>query len=98
MAKKEFSVLDLLDLELEGHNSLHLHCLSGRRGLVRTIHVPDLNRPGLALSGFFDAFAYERVQVFGMGEVAYLKKLEAENNDTSLRTFFSKEIPCCVFT
>lgn len=98
MAKKEFSVLDLLDLELEGHNSLHLHCLSGRRGLVRTIHVPDLNRPGLALSGFFDSFAYERVQVFGMGEVAYLKKLESENNDTSLRTFFSQEIPCCVFT
>ena len=98
MTKKEFSVLDLLNLELEGHNSLDLRCLSGRRGLVRAIHGPDLNRPGLALSGFFEAFAHDRVQVFGMGEVAYLKKLEAESKDDTLRTFFSYEMPCCVFT
>ena len=60
MADKEFSVLALLDLDLKGHNSLNLRCLHGRKGLVREITIPDVNRPGLALSGFFESFAYKR--------------------------------------
>ncbi len=98
MAEKDFTVLDLLDLDLKGHNSLNLHCLSGRRGLVREITIPDLNRPGLALSGFYDSFAYQRVQLFGLGEVAYLQKLFNENNDSSIKQLFSYQIPCCIFT
>ncbi|MCQ2613064.1 MAG: HPr(Ser) kinase/phosphatase [Treponemataceae bacterium] len=98
MADKEFTVLDLLDLDLKGHNSLDLHCVCGRKGLVRSIKNPDINRPGLALSGFFDSFAFQRVQLFGRGEVAYLQKLFSENNTDTVRQFFSYETPCCVFT
>ncbi|MDR2897308.1 MAG: HPr(Ser) kinase/phosphatase [Spirochaetaceae bacterium] len=98
MAEKKFSVLDLLDLDLKGHNALNLHCKSGRKGLGREISIPDLNRPGLALSGFFDSFAWQRVQVFGRGEVAYLDKLFRENNPDTLTQLFSYKIPCCVFT
>ena len=75
MAEKKFTVLDLLDLDLPGHDALELKCIAGRKGLPRTITVPDINRPGLAISGFFDAFAFQRVQLFGRGETAYLKKL-----------------------
>ena len=75
MAVKRFSVLDLLGLNLKEHDSLDLRCICGRRGLVREITIPDLNRPGLALSGFYDSFAYQRVQLFGRGEVAFLNKL-----------------------
>lgn len=98
MADKFFSVLDLLDLDLKGHNSLDLKCVSGRRGLVRELTVPELNRPGLALSGFFDSFAFQRVQLFGRGENAYLAKLAKENNTATIKQFFTYPIPCCVFT
>ena len=98
MADKEFSVLALLDLDLKGHNSLNLRCLHGRKGLVREITIPDVNRPGLALSGFFESFAYKRVQVFGRGEVAYLHKLIHSGNTESIRQLFSYPIPCCIFT
>ncbi len=98
MADKDFTVLDLLDLDLKGHNSLNLRCVTGRRGLVRKLTVPELNRPGLVLSGFFDSFAYQRVQVFGRGEVAYIHKLLSENNTDTIRKLFSYAIPCCVFT
>lgn len=98
MADKEFTVLDLLDLDLKGHNSLNLNCVYGRRGLVRGITIPDLNRPGLALSGFYESFAFQRVQVFGRGEVAYIKKLVAENNTETIKQLFTYPIPCCVFT
>lgn len=98
MADKDFSVLALLDLDLKGHNSLNLRCLHGRRGLVREITIPDINRPGLALSGFFESFAFKRVQVFGRGEVAYLNKLINTGNTDSIRQLFSYPIPCCIFT
>lgn len=98
MADKSFTVLDLLDLELKGHNSLNLKCASGRRGLSHKITIPDVNRPGLALSGFYDSFASQRVQLFGRGENAYLSKLIQEKNLDALRQLFSYPIPCCVFT
>lgn len=93
-----FTVLDLLSKELPEHISLKLKCLAGRKGLSKVISVPDLNRPGLALSGFFESFAYQRVQIFGRGENAYLGKLNSENRLDSLDNFFSYEIPCIVFT
>lgn len=98
MAEKRFTVLDLLDLELSGHDALNLKCIAGRRGLPRAITVPEINRPGLALSGFYEAFAGHRVQVFGRGEVAFLQKLEKEENIEAVRKFFTSEMPCCVFT
>ena len=98
MSDKKFTVLDLLSLELKGHNSLNLRCIAGRRGLTRVLTVPDINRPGLALSGFFESFAYTRVQLFGRSEFAYLEKLKAENKTETLKTYFSYELPCSVFT
>jgi HPr kinase/phosphorylase len=95
---KKFTVLDLLDLDLKDHNALHLSCIGGRPGLAREITVPDLNRPGLALGGFFDNFAFQRIQLFGRGENAYLKKLEQENNYEVLKDMFAFNFPCCVFS
>lgn len=98
MAEKKFTVLDLLELELQGHDSLNLKCIAGRRGLTRPLIVPDVNRPGLALSGFYEAFAYQRVQVFGRGETAYLAKLKNEGNSENIKKLFTYQVPCCVFT
>ncbi|MEE3314582.1 MAG: HPr(Ser) kinase/phosphatase [Treponema sp.] len=98
MSDKAFTVLDLLDLDLKGHDTLNLTCIAGRRGLSRKLTVPDVNRPGLALSGFYDNFAWARVQLFGRGEYAYLKKLLAEDQYDAIKEFFNYEFPCCVFT
>jgi HPr kinase/phosphorylase len=94
----QFTVLDLLDLDLKEHNDLGLNCIIGRQGLLRPIPVPDLNRPGLALSGFFDNFGFQRLQIFGRGEHAYLLKLERESSTETIEELFRREIPCCVFT
>jgi HPr kinase/phosphorylase len=98
MAVKRFTVLDLIDIDLKEHNSLNLHCIGGRKGLSREIDIPVLNRPGLALSGFYDSFAYKRVQVFGQGEVSYLRKLAKEGTMENIKQMFTYEIPCCIFT
>lgn len=98
MTSKSLTVLDLLDLPLTEHDALHLHCICGQQGLTRQITIADLNRPGLALSGFFDSFAYRRVQLFGRGECAYLQKLIAGNNLENIRKLLKYDIPCCIFS
>lgn len=95
---KGFTVLDLIDLDLKEQNALNLRCVAGRAGLGRQITVPDVNRPGLALAGFYESFAWNRIQIFGRGECAYLDKLETEKDFSSIRKLFSYDIPCCIFT
>src|ERR671936_2174588 len=56
---------DKLQMKLEGP----------RVGFHRKIREPTINRPGLALSGFFSYFAEKRVQVLGAAENTYLKNL-----------------------
>ncbi len=98
MSEKKITVLDFLDLDLKGQDALNLKCISGRSGLSREITVSDINRPGLALSGFYDDFAFERVQLFGKGEYAFLKKLEIEGNFELIKSFFAYKMPCVVFS
>ena len=98
MGEKHFTVLDLLDIDLKEHNTLNLRCIGGRKGLAREISIPDINRPGLALSGFFDSFAHERIQIFGRGEVAYLRKLEEASTTNTIQQMLDRPIPCCIFT
>lgn len=93
----DFTVLDLLDLDLKEHNHLKLSCIAGRTGLSKKITTSKISRPGLPLSGFFDEFSNTAIQVFGRGEQVYLEKLERENNLESIEKLFSYDIPCCVF-
>ncbi|MDR2515971.1 MAG: HPr(Ser) kinase/phosphatase [Spirochaetaceae bacterium] len=95
---EKFTVLDLIDIDLKENNALNLRCIGGRKGLTRTIDVPDLNHPGLALAGFYDVFAAQRIQIFGRGETSYLKALLDGGSLDTVRKLFSWPIPCCVFT
>ncbi len=95
---EKITILDLLQLELKEHDELNLKCVAGRPGLIREITLPEIDRPGLALSGFFENFAFKRIQVFGRGENSYLHKLESENRDETIRKILEHDIPCCIFT
>ena len=94
----DVTVLNLLQFEVKEHEALQLTCVGARRGLTAELHGPELNRPGLALGGFFDSFAFQRVQVFGRGESAYLRKLAGERSTESLERMVAYDIPCSVFT
>ena len=47
-------------------------------GFDRLIKEPTINRPGLALAGFFTYFAFRRIQVIGNSESSYLNNLNLE--------------------
>jgi HPr kinase/phosphorylase len=98
MADRIFTVLDLIDIDLKEHNSLNLRCIGGRKGLGREISIPDLNRPMGAIMGFYEDFAYQRVQLFGRGEASFLRKLNENAETATIRKMFGYPVPCCIFT
>ncbi len=79
--------------------ALHMRLLSSSEvELRRIIREPTVNRPGLALSGFTQYFAYKRVQVFGHAEVYYLRTLTREQREARYAYLFAYKIPCVVFS
>jgi HPr kinase/phosphorylase len=79
-------------------DALQMRLLSASADLRRIIREPTVNRPGLALSGFTQYFAYKRVQVFGHAEVYYLRTLTREQREARYAYLFAYKIPCVVFS
>ncbi len=85
-------------LEDTGPIDLQIRLVAGSSGLDKEIRVGDINRPGLTLAGFYEFFAYDRIQIFGLGESAYLRQLSDTQKRHVLEKFFSYDVLCCVFT
>lgn len=73
-----------------------LKLVACREGFSSVIHEPSINRPGLALTGFFKHFAFRRIQVLGMAENELLATMTDDQRKGALRTLFEKSIPCLV--
>src|SRR6266576_1327493 len=69
-----------------------------RVGFHRKIREPTINRPGLALSGFYTYFAEKRVQVLGAAEHSYLKSLPKRTRVQRIRDLCACKIPCLVMS
>ena len=63
----------------------------------RWVEVADINRPALQLTGFFEHFASERVQVIGMVEYVFLEKMDLEEKRKVYKELMSYKVPCIVF-
>lgn len=61
------------------------------------LHVSDVNRPALQLTGFYDQFDNDRMQVIGNVEYSYLKSLSEKDRYDRYMQLLSSNIPCLVF-
>src|SRR5438132_718804 len=77
---------------------LHMKLEGPRVGFHRKIREPTINRPGLALSGFYSYFAEKRVQVLGAAEHSYLKSLARKVQVRRFRELCECRIPCLVIS
>lgn len=75
---------------------LGLELMGDSIGMDRPIQEPTINRPGLALAGFFRYFASKRIQVAGHAELSYLRSLPAQERACRLRELFAHRIPCLI--
>ncbi len=90
--------LTVEELYEDTKNLLKLEILNSGIGFNNEIKERELHRTGLALSGFVEVFTYQRIQIFGNTELAYLEKFTAVKRELSLRKVFSFKIPCVIVT
>jgi len=62
------------------------------------ITTSDINRPGLQLTGFMENFDNYRIQIMGMVEISYVKKMSPEERYKRLDDFFALGFPCLIVT
>lgn len=57
------------------------------------VYSQDINRPGLQFAGYFEDFAYDRIQIVGKAEYNYFSYIDEDKRREVLDKFFSHEIP-----
>ena len=58
----------------------------------------EVNRPALQLTGYFDHFDAERVQIIGYVEFTYLENLSREEKLPVYEKLLAAQIPCLIYT
>ncbi len=64
----------------------------------KVITVPDINRAALQLTGYFDYFESERIQVVGYVEYTYLQNMDEALKEKIYSQFLSYDVPCIIYT
>lgn len=64
--------------------------------LQKEITTSDISRPGLEMTGYFDYYAPERLQLLGMKEWSYLTQMTSHNRYSVLKGMFQQETPAIV--
>ena len=78
---------------------LLLRLVTSRKTLSRsTIRERSLNRPALAVTGYFKYFANKRIQLFGAGEMGFLREQQKKQRILVLEKMAAKRIPCVVIS
>ncbi len=76
---------------------LKLRLVTGEKTLSRsTIKEKSVNRPALAVTGYFKYFANKRIQLFGAGEMAFFREQSAARRKAVIEAMVAKKIPCVV--
>ncbi|MCF7792416.1 MAG: HPr(Ser) kinase/phosphatase [Candidatus Cloacimonetes bacterium] len=82
----------------EKRQDFSLSLITQEKTLNKDISSEFLNRPGLAFTGYFERFSYQRIQVLGEAEITYLQSLSDENLYNIIKEVFVYDIPCIIVT
>jgi len=77
---------------------LHLKLITCEVELKRKIIRPEVQRPGLSLSGFMKKFVPSRLMIFGNTETLYLEELPIHVQKQRLEEILTEETPAVVTT
>ena len=84
------TVRDLID-------KLRLKVVYGNESLFeKEITTADISRPGLEMTGYFDYYTPERIQLLGMKEWSYLVTMPSKNRYQVLKKMFLSETPAVI--
>ncbi|WP_127848919.1 HPr(Ser) kinase/phosphatase [Lacticaseibacillus hulanensis] len=77
--------------------SANLTVVSGSEDLKnRKIVVSDISRPGLELTGYFNYYPHERIQLFGRTEISYTRNMTQDERTEVLKRMCARDTPAFV--
>ena len=61
------------------------------------LEEPEVNRPALQLTGYFDHFDNQRIQIIGYVEYTFLERMDPEEKERIYYQLLACRIPCLIF-
>ncbi|MGJ8639795.1 MAG: HPr(Ser) kinase/phosphatase [Opitutaceae bacterium] len=98
LTTKQVEAVSVREFYESFREALKMELVAGEEGLDQMIRERSLNRPALALTGYFKFFAAKRIQLFGAGEMGYLRDQTDEEEARVLTSIFERKIPCIIIS
>jgi len=95
LTREYLTVQQLFDEQAE---RLKLVIIAGKDGLNRRIKSPRIQKPGLAIAGYFVQVRAERIQVLGNTEISFLQTLSRARCQEVLDAICRISISCFILT
>jgi HPr kinase/phosphorylase len=92
------NTLIIQKMEQDREHHLELTLMAGRNGLKKKITHSQVQKMGLALTGFIQFINPERLQIIGNTEMAYFKTLTPEMQEKVIHQICSLPLSCLVIT
>ncbi|MBP1698825.1 MAG: hprK [Deltaproteobacteria bacterium] len=92
------NTLSVQKLEQDREHHLELTLMAGRNGLKKKITHSQVQKMGLALTGFIQFINPERLQIIGNTEMAYFKTLTSAMQEKVIHQICSLPLSCLVIT
>jgi len=86
------------ELEHDKEHDLGLTLMAGRKGLKKGITHSQVQKMGLALTGFIKFINPDRLQIIGNTEMDYLRTLSAEQQEKVIHQICNLDLSCLVIT
>lgn len=77
--------------------SLEVVCGDGE-SLNREITTGDISRPGLELTGYFNYYSHDRLQLFGSKEITFTERMFPEERLLVMRRLCEKDTPALIIS
>ncbi|HCM90680.1 MULTISPECIES: HPr(Ser) kinase/phosphatase [Vagococcus] len=77
-------------------NQLQLDVYSGEEYLDRSVESSEISRPGLELTGYFNYYPADRIQMLGKKEITFTEKMTAIEKDIIFKKLSARTVPCFV--
>ncbi len=86
------------ELEQDREHDLGLTLMAGKKGLNKRIAYSQVQKMGLALTGFVQFIEPERLQIVGITEMAYFGSLSRKQQEEVIHQIFSLDLSSLVIT
>lgn len=78
--------------------ALNLEIVTGEEALDRAIRTADVSRPGLELTGYFNYYSHDRLQLFGSKEVTFARRMMPEERLMVVRRLCAEDTPALIIS